>query len=199
MQSSVQSLPSTATHTGDIAAPYLTFQLGEQEYALAIAEVVEVAAMVEPMPLAAAPLGVVGMANRRGEPILLVDLQRILSGSTAAQHYDVNTLFIVVQPEKTSSGSRFGVLVDSVRQVEYFVPSSRTPLPHQQRNPVQAVISVDDRMIQLLDVSQLIQPLFGAGAVNSEPAFAFTPAASSYSHPSQPLPPGSSNHAQERK
>lgn len=160
-----------STLIDDIAVPYLTFQLGELQYALAIADVVEVAAMVEPLPLAAAPIGVVGMANRHGEPILLVDLQTMLnllgksgdqqSLSTTKYAYDVNTLFIVVQPEKTSTASRFAILVDSVNQVEYFTPSARTELLHSRNHPIQAVISVEDRMIQLLDLSQLVQVLSG--------------------------------------
>jgi chemotaxis signal transduction protein len=190
---------STSTADGEIALPYLTFQVGTLHYALAIPVVVEVAAMVEPIPLAAAPLGVVGMANRHGEPILLVDLQTVLDAfsettarsKTSQRTYGVNTLFIVVQPEKSSNAPRFAILVERVHQVEYFTPSACTPLPHQVRNPVQAVISVEDRMIQLLDLSQILQTTFGEDSrQNGSDSAAFSlaeitpfPAASLYDRP----------------
>jgi chemotaxis signal transduction protein len=168
-----------STEINEIASPYLTFELGDLHYALAISEVVEVAAMVEPIPFAAAPHTVIGMANRHGEPILLVDLQTILSiatdrvdtlnggavNTTASKTaYSLNTLFIVVQAGK----SRLGLLVDSVRQVEYFMPSSCTPIPHQHHNPVQAIISVEDRMIQLIDLTNLLRTVFDEKTANTD-------------------------------
>jgi purine-binding chemotaxis protein CheW len=57
--------------------PVLTFTLGDGIYALPIEEVIEVAAMVELIPLADAPPEILGMVNRHGEIMPVLDLRQV--------------------------------------------------------------------------------------------------------------------------
>lgn len=93
--------------------PVLSFRLGEQRYALMIEDVVEVAAMVALAPVPDAPPHLLGVANRHGEVLPMLDL-RLMFG-LVPQPIEAATLFIVVQYE----GQITGLVVDEINQVEY--------------------------------------------------------------------------------
>ncbi|MEL6526461.1 MAG: chemotaxis protein CheW [Chloroflexota bacterium] len=127
----------------------LTFRLSDQYYALRIQHVLEVAAMVEYDKLANADEALLGIANRHGDPLPLLDMRAVFGMSAIA--VDVNTLFIVVQ----TSGYPVGLVVDEVEQVRY-VPlnafrSARagTYITH--------LVSTDDQLFQLVDLDTLLQ------------------------------------------
>lgn len=155
--------------------PYLTFELGGEQYALAISDVIEVAAMVEPTRLASAPAGIIGMINRHGEPILLLDLRFVTrdkaqpdTGQDQPQPYTSSSLFIVIQPEQPEpqTGSRYGVLVDKVHQVEYFTENARTALPGPGNRLIQAIVMSQDRLIQIINPGHVIRAILGQESVS---------------------------------
>lgn len=93
--------------------PLLSFNLGEQLYALPIADVVEVAAMVECVAMPDARPEVLGVVNRHGQPLLLLDLRLIFK--QPAEPVTSATVFIVAgQGER-----RIGLVVDEIHQVDY--------------------------------------------------------------------------------
>ncbi|MBI5670679.1 MAG: chemotaxis protein CheW [Chloroflexi bacterium] len=91
----------------------LTFSLGSQVYALPIEDVVEVAAMVELVTLPDAAPEILGVVNRRGQILPMLDLRRIFK-QPAAPVSSAN-LFIVA----AHAGKMAGLVVDEVRLVEY--------------------------------------------------------------------------------
>jgi purine-binding chemotaxis protein CheW len=101
------------TMTPHSDSPALTFRLGEQIYAFPLDHVVEVAAMVELIMISESPPDVLGMANRHGELIPIIDLRQMMGLSALA--IGLNTLFIVVKYETTL----LGVVVDDILRVEY--------------------------------------------------------------------------------
>ncbi len=127
----------------------LTFRLGVQEYALAIEEIVEVAAMVEVTHLADTALypEIVGMVNRHGVPLLLLDLRRMLQIEAAP--LNAATPFIVA----SYKGRLVGLVVDEVQQVEYlqsFLPSTG---PH-----LRGVVSESrTRLMQIFSLESLLR------------------------------------------
>lgn len=100
-----------------LSIPFLTFRVGSYTYALRIEEVLEVVGMVETIPIASAPLALVGVVNRHGEVIPLLDLKQILTQIRST--ITSNTLFIVAK----SGQNQFGLVVDEVYQVKYISPS----------------------------------------------------------------------------
>jgi purine-binding chemotaxis protein CheW len=93
--------------------PILTFRVGQQIYALRIQDVVEVSAMVELMPILQGRPEVLGLANRHGSIVPLVDLRTVFQ--QPASPVRSSHIFIIA-----ADGSRqIGLLVDEVLQVEY--------------------------------------------------------------------------------
>lgn len=98
-------------HTDPVA--YLVFRLEERQYALPISAVVEVAAMLTLDPLPGAPPTLLGVANRHGEPLPILDLRRVLGLSPCVIRAE--TLFIVLAQAEHC----IGLVVDEVDQVQY--------------------------------------------------------------------------------
>lgn len=113
------------TSPGDERLPLLTFRLAEQTYALHIRDVVEVASLVTLKTVPDAPDYLLGMVNRHGEPMPLIDLGRLF-GHTAVE-VRPDTVFIVVHGDDDQNW--VGLVVDEVFQVKYmssaFVRASR--------------------------------------------------------------------------
>ncbi|MDZ4672503.1 MAG: chemotaxis protein CheW [Phototrophicales bacterium] len=91
----------------------LTFRLGEQYYAFRLDQVVEVAPMMAFFSVSEALPEVLGMANRHGELIPIIDLRQVMGLPSLV--IGLNTLFIVVKYET----SLLGVVVDDILRVEY--------------------------------------------------------------------------------
>jgi purine-binding chemotaxis protein CheW len=124
---------------------FLTFRLAQQEYALPIDDVVEVAVMVEITRLAGAPPVMLGVVNRHGTPVPLLDLRLILEQPAAA--INISTLFIVAQHQ----GKWVGLVVDEVLQVEYAAPSAMGNTRYIER-----IISQDRRLIQVISLEAVL-------------------------------------------
>jgi purine-binding chemotaxis protein CheW len=96
-----------------VRVPILTFQMGGQHFALPIGDVLEVAAMVEILTIPHAEAHLLGLANRHGEMMPLLDLCKVM-GFESKLH--ANTFFIVAERDEV----RLGLVVDQIDQVKYF-------------------------------------------------------------------------------
>jgi purine-binding chemotaxis protein CheW len=109
-------MPRMVTRTPSLQPdrlPILTFRLGHQTYALLIEDVVEVEAMVELIPVLHGLPEVLGLANRHGAILPVIDLRMVFQQPApppGSSHF-----FIVA----ADSARQIGVLVDEVLQVEY--------------------------------------------------------------------------------
>lgn len=134
------------------ATPVLQFTLCEQHYALAVDDVVEVAAMVEAATLGSGDMlspALHGVIVRRSQPLMLVDLRRLF-GCDAA-HVDLSTLFIVVRDGDTLAG----FIVDTVAGVIYIWPDEVRPISDGGR--VGSVVAREGRLIQWLQVGPILR------------------------------------------
>jgi purine-binding chemotaxis protein CheW len=133
--------------SSDIIA--LTFQLGEQQYAITLDHVVEVNAMVELATIPDAPAEILGMANRHGHLIPIIDLRQVLGMSPLP--IGLNTLFIVVQYGATL----FGLVVDDVHRVEY-LPSKQLQRTDGWGKYIEAMMSYQGGTMQFIGLSSLV-------------------------------------------
>lgn len=132
-----------------IPLPLLTFLLGDLHFALLIEEVVEVAAMVEVRALPGANPGIIGLINRHGHTILLLDL-RVVFGLSASS-LTSETLFIVAQ----GGGAQVGLVIDVVQQVEVANALQLSDLPTSGKY-IRGIINYNGRLIPIVDIQPLL-------------------------------------------
>lgn len=160
----------------------LTLRVGEQYYALPINDIVEVAAMVEVVHVAGQPPEVLGIVNRRGVPLILLDLKAVFDPENqhrqpARSHIDVNTLFAVACPDfaahqglsdEPAKTQYIGLVADEIQQVDYTAGMSEVSLlaPSTPRY-IRGIVNHKSRLIQVIEVSSLMAayvPAYKTGA-----------------------------------
>lgn len=138
------------------AAPreYLAFKLGSDEYGIDIQRVQEIRSYEPPTRIAHAPHFVKGVVNLRGTIVPIVDLRLKFGLDTA--HYDAFTVVIVLHVGRRV----MGLVVDAVDDVVALDASQHRPVPALDTaapaGHLQAIGTLDDRLLMLLDVDQLL-------------------------------------------
>lgn len=115
------------TLTADRQVPVLTFQLADQHYALRVADVLEVAAMVALTHMPDSPPALLGIANRHGHLLPILDLRHVFG--LPAKPIDSSTLFIVVGTPQRGAG----LVVDAIHQVDYVTETALKSAPGHHR------------------------------------------------------------------
>lgn len=136
----------------------LTFHLGQEEYGLDILRVQEIRGYGPVTQIANAPPYVKGVINLRGIVVPIVDLRQFFRMDDV--RYDSFTVVIVVNVCNTV----VGMVVDSVNDVVQISSADLKPAPafgdSVDTGYLDAIASVSDRMILLLQIEELVQ---GAG------------------------------------
>lgn len=149
-----------ATYSSAISNPaeYLAFRLGKEEYAIGILRVKEIRDYDHTTRIANAPNYVKGVINLRGHIVPIVDLRVLFNLPNPS--YDSFTVVIVVNVCNTV----LGMVVDSVNDVVQISGADLKPAPEfggsVNTGYLEAIASVSDRMILLLQIEELVQ---GAG------------------------------------
>jgi purine-binding chemotaxis protein CheW len=144
-----KSNPPTASHNGSIQL--LTFQVDHREYALNLANVVQIVHMVTKAPAAQVPDSVEGMFNLRGRNIPVVDVRK--ECGLTAKPCELNTPLVIAR----SNGHIMALTVDSVSDV-LTVPVSDIELRKADAPNMEHVLAVgrlEDRAVFILDPSTL--------------------------------------------
>ncbi len=147
----------------------MVFQLQQASFGLPLECVSEVLRMLEITALPEAPVWLAGVFNFRGQIIPLIDLRLRLG--LAALPYELNTPIMVV----LSAGRLVGLIADCIEDVFDFPPASLAPpdalasLAH----PVQALASLADRLVILLDLALLTTGLEDLDVKNFFPEVPF--------------------------
>lgn len=97
------------------AGKYLTFGLGNEEFAIQVLRVREIMGVQEITAVPQTPCYVKGVINLRGKVIPVVDLR--LKFGLAELEYTQRTCIIVVQIESDAGNLMIGVIVDGVSEV----------------------------------------------------------------------------------
>lgn len=116
MQTDVLAPAATAAATADDrAGKYLTFQLGNEEFAINVLKVREIMGVQEITAVPQTPAFVKGVINLRGKVIPVVDLR--LKFNLPQVEYTQRTCIIVVQVPGETGAMQMGIIVDGVSEV----------------------------------------------------------------------------------
>jgi purine-binding chemotaxis protein CheW len=133
---------------------FLSFSLGNEEYALSLLKIKEVVDIPEFAPIPFSPPHFLGIMNLRGQIISVIDLRRKFHMEPTP--YSDQTAVIIIHV-----GSNFlGMLVDSVNRVLNLTDSDINPAPDFMESGRGAVVigvaRFDQKMILLLDVEKTL-------------------------------------------
>jgi len=106
---------------------YLTFKLGEETFALDVAEVREILDFTSVTKVPRTPLFMRGVINLRGSVVPVMDL-RLKFGMSATEQ-TVNSCIIVVEMSMEGDTVVIGVLADAVQEVIDLEPEQIEPAP----------------------------------------------------------------------
>lgn len=139
---------------GSYAQEYLTFTLGEEEYAIDILKVQEIRGYDTVTGIAHAPPFIKGVINLRGTIVPIVDL-RIKFGVGVVE-YTPFTVTIILNV----GGRVVGMVVDSVSDVLALESSKILPAPEFSSSLdtryIHGLGSIDERMLIVVDIEKLM-------------------------------------------
>ena len=141
------------SHAG-IGDEYLTFSLGDEEYAVDILKVQEIRGFENVTRLPDSPAFIKGVINLRGVIVPIVDLR--LKFELGEAKYDELTVMIIL-----NLGARVvGIVVDSVSDVVRLPGEQVKPAPDLggavDTRYLKGVATVADRMLLLLDIERMM-------------------------------------------
>lgn len=155
MSSEIAKATAAATdaHAG-IGDEYLTFSLGDEEYAVDILKVQEIRGYENVTRLPDSPAFIKGVINLRGVIVPIVDLR--LKFELGQAKYDELTVMIIL-----NLGSRVvGIVVDSVSDVVRLPTERIKPSPDLggavDTRYLRGVATVGERMLLLLDIEPMM-------------------------------------------
>ncbi len=133
---------------------FVSFTIGNEEYAVNILQVQEILKMMEITAIPQTPAFIEGIVNLRGKVVPVINLRTKLNLDKI--EYDHNTRIIVVNiNDKT-----IGFIVDNVREV-LRIPKSITELPPQLVNGINteyfsSIAKLENRLIIILNIDNLL-------------------------------------------
>jgi purine-binding chemotaxis protein CheW len=130
----------------------LTFKLDEQEYALNIANVVQVVRMVAVTKTPQAPHYVEGVVNLRGKVIPVVDIRKRYN--LPGKPCDLNTQLLIARTDRRL----MALIVDVVSKVLTLPSGQLEPPAHigPEMDNLAAVGKLGDRLLLILDPATLL-------------------------------------------
>lgn len=142
------------------AGKFLNFQLGQERYSLAVAEVREIIRLCPITPVPRMPEHFLGVINLRGKIVPVIDLrQRLhLPGSEAKER----ACIIVVHHHAAASPDQLvGLQVDLVDEVVFIEQSAIEPVPDfcdtVDGKFIQAMAKYKDSVLAILSVAELLK------------------------------------------
>lgn len=148
------SVEAIKTAGGDELLQLVTFNLGNEEYAVAILKVQEINRMKEITRVPNSPSFVEGVINLRGKVIPVVNLRNKFGFAPKENNEQTRIMIMDIQ------GITMGLVVDSVSEVLRIPSSTVEPTPPMASNIsaefITGIAKVEDRLIILLDMDRLL-------------------------------------------
>ena len=149
---------ATALATGSLrAGKYLTFQLGNEHYAIQVLRVREIVKVQHITAVPDTPPEVRGVINLRGKVIPVIDLR--LKFGMPESEYGHRTCIIVVELNSSHSGP-MGIIVDEVSEVLNLADSDIQDTPDfgsgVETPYLLGLARVQDSVKILLDINQIL-------------------------------------------
>jgi purine-binding chemotaxis protein CheW len=123
----------------------VVFALGSEEYALPISKVHEIIRFAEPRSVSAREPWIRGVIALRGKIVRVYDLATRMGVATEPS---ANSKIVIVD----SGDDETGVIVDSVEEVLTIDGDHIEPSPAGDRELIEAIAKIGDRLIVLLNV-----------------------------------------------
>lgn len=153
MEATLQS-NSTDEDTVLRGGKFLTFYLGDEEYALEVLKVQEIIGLMPVTPVPKTPVSVLGIINLRGQVIPVMDLRSKFGMESVA--HDELTCIIVIQVSEVL----VGVLVDRVNEVSDLEESNLQEMPEINAGTMSdclyGVGKIEDRVLMLLNIENVL-------------------------------------------
>lgn len=145
------------TETNITINSYLSFNLGEEEFAVHVGKVLNILEMAKITEVPKSPDYMKGVINLRGTVLPVVDT-RIKFGMTPTE-YTTNTCIVVMEVEMEGDMVQVGALVDSVQAVLELNDEQIQPPPSigskYKSEFIYGVAKVDENFIMLLDMEKV--------------------------------------------
>lgn len=133
----------------------VTFMIGPQEYALPVAEVLEIVRLPALLLLPGAPPRLCGLLNRRGRHLPVLD-GRTLVGEPASYSLDSQIIIAGHAPSGAQMVPILGLLVDEVRGVHTFEARRLAALGSGTAAPfLRGVVESPERSVTIFDTEAL--------------------------------------------
>ncbi len=136
---------------------YLTFQLGEEVFAIDVANVREILEFTTVTSVPKMPEYMRGVINLRGSVVPVVDMRQKFGMSRTEK--TINTCIVVVEVSYENEDIIMGALVDSVQEVFELQAGNIEPAPrigtHARTEFIKGMGKRDDRFIIILDSSKV--------------------------------------------
>ncbi len=137
---------------------FLTFVLSNEEYGVDILRVQEIKGWDSATPIPNTPDYIKGVINLRGTIVPVFDLR--LRFNMPQIEYGVTTVVIVLKVESVRGDRIMGIVVDGVSEVYSVHPEAMKPSPDfgakVSTDFIKGLVTVDDKMITILDIDQLL-------------------------------------------
>ena len=136
---------------------YLTFKLGEEEFAAHVGKVLNILEMTKITEVPKSPDYMKGVINLRGSVLPVIDT-RIKFGMTPTE-YTPNTCIVVMDIDMDGDSIHVGALVDSVQAVLEIEDAQILPPPsigHKYRSEfIEGVANINDSFIMILNMEEV--------------------------------------------
>lgn len=140
---------------------YLSFKLGEEEFAAHVGKVLNILEMVKITEVPMAPTYMKGVINLRGAVLPVIDT-RVKFGMTPTV-YTPNTCIVVLDIDMDGDSVHVGALVDSVQAVLEIPSEGILPPPsigsRYKSEFIEGVANIDDRFVMLLNMDMVFSSL----------------------------------------
>ncbi|WP_017926412.1 MULTISPECIES: chemotaxis protein CheW [unclassified Thioalkalivibrio] len=135
-------------------APYVTFSLAEETYAIDVLQVQEVLKVTEIAPVPGVPDYILGIINLRGNVVTVIDARRRM-GLDDREPDEASRIVII-----DVDNQNVGILVDSVSEVVRISLDSVEPAPEVGNDDssrfIQGVTSTEQGLTILVDLNKLL-------------------------------------------
>ncbi len=143
--------------SADGTRQYLTFQLGEEVFAIDVANVREILEFNSVTRVPRSPEYMRGVINLRGSVVPVFDMRLKFGMSTTEK--TINTCIVVVEVSYEGEDIIIGALVDSVQEVFELEANQIEPAPkigtHLRTEFIKGMGKRDERFIIILDIDKV--------------------------------------------
>jgi purine-binding chemotaxis protein CheW len=137
---------------------YLTFKLGEEDFAVHVNNVLNILEMTDVTQIPKTPEYMKGVINLRGSVLPVIDTR--LKLDMTETEISQNTCIVVIDLELNDEKIYFGSIVDQVEAVHQIPDDKIQPVPELSNNLntrfLKGITYLDDQFILILDIVKLL-------------------------------------------